>query len=168
MEKITIPKEYQNYLSQVLGVDKLYLSSAIEEERKDARSWITLSRFSDAVWMVFADISGEELNSDEEELLSKMLAALKIPEKQMNVFLLPENVEKVDKLKAEVAQYKKVLCLGSRAAELTSAHTKDLGSNQLVTFFNQKLTATYSISDLISKPNLKGQSWNSMKALLQS
>lgn len=168
MEKIEIPREIHQYLSQVLGVERAYLSSPIEEERKNARSWVTVSRFSDASWMVFADISGDEITSEEDELLSKMLGALKIPEKQMNVFLLPESVETVDKLKTEIPAYKKVLVLGERASALTAEVTKDLTPNQLTPFFNQKIVATHSVKELLSTPGKKGTTWNAMKSLLTS
>ena len=166
MKTVSVPKSYLNYLSNVLGVNRLFLSGEILEEREDARSWVTLSKTSGASWMIFVDLSSDAISSEEEELLFKMLGAMKLSEGQRNIFLLPEGVELVEQLQKELPHYKKVLCLGERAAELVAKQTKDTPLNTKVQFFNQSIGGSYSLDQLIKNPGLKAQTWNLMKSLL--
>lgn len=168
MNKISLPKEQAKYIKEVLGVDRLYLSSALEEERADEKSWTVLKRFSDANWLVLADIADSQISSEEEELLSKMLTATKVPEQHINVFLIPPEAEVAAKLRKEVFKYKKVLALGENSYSALAGATKEFPMQKLESFFKQSFVGTYSLNQLSSGPQFKKETWALMKALIQA
>jgi hypothetical protein len=168
MHKISLPKEQAKYIKEVLGVDRLYLSTSLEEQRADEKSWSVWKRFSDANWLVLVDLSAEQISSEEEELLSKMLSATKVPEQHINVFLLPPQAEVTAKLRKEIFKYKKVLALGTKSHAALAGATKDFPMQKLESFFKQSFVGTYSLSQLSSGPQFKKETWALMKGLIQA
>ena len=153
-------------MTQVLGVDRLYLNDDILEERADQRSWVSLRKSPEATWMAIADSEEVNLTSENEELLTNMLRALKMPEKAINVFVLPLSVERVDALQKEFPRYKSILCLGEHASKLVTEITKENTPHQMFSFFNQNIGCSHSLSQLNKNPGLKSQTWKLMQSLL--
>ena len=178
MKNIEMAKEHHYYLSQVLGVNRAHFASepVFAEELHEApdalenkpHELIAYKRFNDASWLVLADIEGVQVSGAEIDLLEKMLGALGVPEKLLNLTLVPSGDLSTHDFRSEISTYKKILCLGEKAKNLLEKNTKDLVSHDLNVFFQQKVVCSFSAEHLLKNPNDKKRTWSSMQALMKA
>ncbi|MEC9281211.1 MAG: hypothetical protein VX642_00760 [Bdellovibrionota bacterium] len=178
MKNIDLAKEHHYYLTQVLGVNRAYFASepAFTEELQEAsgeaenrpHELIAYKRYNDASWLVLADIEGLQVTAAEIDLLEKMLGALGVPEKLLNLTLVPSGDLIAHDFRSGISTYKKILCLGENAKALLQKNTKDLVSHDLNVFFQQKMVCSFSAEHLLKNPNDKKRTWASMQALMKA